>query len=259
MVEVKVVTIHDRIPKLKEQRRQRANRRLIFFLSFFFLLILFVIYFQSPLSQIKNIEVNGNYHIDDKQIIKRSSIQEGTSIWNLDTTMIEERISTIDEVNRVEVQRKLPTTIIIEVEEHPRVAYLFNDGKYYPILATGRFLPELPLHQFPSDAPILKNWEQGDVVEELATELMKLPESLKNRISEIYHTPTESDEMRVTLFMNDGYEVHSTIRNFSERLAPYPSIVRELDPTVKGIVHMRMNPYFEQYEIEEDEEIEGER
>ncbi|GAE24153.1 cell division protein FtsQ [Halalkalibacter wakoensis JCM 9140] len=36
MSKEKVVTINERIPSLKEQRKQRSNRRLLFFLSFLF-------------------------------------------------------------------------------------------------------------------------------------------------------------------------------------------------------------------------------
>ncbi|MCD8500622.1 MAG: hypothetical protein LRY71_01750 [Bacillaceae bacterium] len=35
----KIVSLEDRIPKLKQQRKQRANRRLIIYLSTFFFAI----------------------------------------------------------------------------------------------------------------------------------------------------------------------------------------------------------------------------
>ncbi len=258
MSDEKVITIHDRIPKLKEQRKQRANRRLIFFLSFFFFLILLVVYFQSPLSHVRSIEVSGNYYIADETILKASNIHVGTSMWNIDKDA-EANIVAIDEIKSVEIKRVFPTTISINVKEYVRVAYLYEDEKYYPIIETGKFLREIGQEEFPADAPILKNWEQGTVVEELATELTKLPDNIGNRISEIYHTPIDSDPLRITLFMNDGYEVHSTVRNFSELISPYPSIVKELGPGKQGIIHMRMSPYFEEYNTEEAIESEGER
>ncbi len=258
MTDEKVVTINERIPKLKEQRKQRANRRLIFFMSFFFLLILIVIYFQSSLSHTKTIEVIGNKLVEQERILENSQLSIGTSIWTVNIEQVKSNIELLDEVEYVLVTRKLPTTIIINVKEHKRVAYLYEDGKYYPILENGRYLEELPRHFFPADAPILKGWEQGSAVVELAAELNKVPESITNRISEIYHNPSLSDSMRIVLYMNDGFEVHSTIRQFSERILPYPAIVKELDPEIKGIIHMRMTPYFEQYEIEEESENEGE-
>ncbi len=37
-------------------------------------------------------------------------------------------------------------------------------------------------------------------------------------------------------------------------MAPYPSIVRELDRHREGILHMRMSPYFEEFNHEEEED-----
>ncbi|WP_216830869.1 cell division protein FtsQ/DivIB [Alkalihalobacterium elongatum] len=258
MVDEKVITINDRIPKLKEQRKQRANRRLIFFLSFFFLLILLVIYFQSPLSHIKTIEVRGNYYLPSETIVKASRLQSGTSIWKLNEDEVIQRLINLKEIESVDLSRKFPNTIELHVVEHQRVAYMYQEGKYFPILSTGVFLDELPPNEMPVDAPILKDWEPGPVAQELATEITKLSDGLFNRISEIYYTPTETDPLRIIVYMNDGFEVHSTVRNFSEKIAPYPSIVKEIDSNKLGIIHMRMTPYFEEFIGEEEEEGEGE-
>ena len=51
----KVVSIEDRIPKLKQQRRKKANRRLILLLLLFFIFIAFILYFQSPLSHVQGL------------------------------------------------------------------------------------------------------------------------------------------------------------------------------------------------------------
>ncbi len=59
-----------RIPSLKDQRKQRANRRLLFFLSFFFLLLLLMVYFQSPLSHVRNITVSGTQFIVEEEVIE---------------------------------------------------------------------------------------------------------------------------------------------------------------------------------------------
>jgi hypothetical protein len=40
----KVVNIEERIPKIKEQRKQKANRRLITFILLFFTMMLIIIY-----------------------------------------------------------------------------------------------------------------------------------------------------------------------------------------------------------------------
>ena len=258
MDQKKIVTLEDRIPKLKNERKQRANRRLIFYLSFFFVLLLTVIYFQSPLSNVQVIEIQGNHYISDDQIIKLSELKDGTSFWGINSNKIIEEIGAFTEISEVSVKRKFPHTVQINVNEYSRVAYLAVDNNFFPILETGEILQELPINYFPSDAPLLMDWETNNELTEMAAELSNLPESIIHRISEIYYTPVEADPLRITLYMNDGFKVSSTIRHFSKRIIDYPAIVKELDPEKRGIIHMKMNPYFEQFVNEEEETIESE-
>ncbi|WP_100373289.1 cell division protein FtsQ/DivIB [Bacillus sp. FJAT-45037] len=252
----KVVTINERIPSLKEQRKQRANRRLLFFLSLFFLLLLAMVYFQSPLSHIRQLEVNGNFLLSDEKVVQFAELETGTSIWNLEEDVIRNKLIMTPEIKDATLKRKFPTTVIIEVVEHTRIGYLYDNGKYYPLLTSGIFLNELPRHQHPADAPILINWEQGDALTDFSRELMETPEQLIERMSEVFYVPKEAESDEVILHMNDGFEVHTTITNFKERMLPYPSIVKELNSDRNGILHMKMSPYFEDFDLEEEEESE---
>ena len=79
----KIVSIEDRIPKLKQQRRRKANRRLIVLLLLFFLLIACIIYFQSPLSHVKMVNISGNRAYSDQEITEVMDITEDTNIWKV--------------------------------------------------------------------------------------------------------------------------------------------------------------------------------
>lgn len=81
----KIVSIEDRIPKLKQLRKSKANRRLVLLLSLFFILVACVLYFLSPLSYVKSVQVEGNRYITSKQIIKLSKVKKDRSIWKVDT------------------------------------------------------------------------------------------------------------------------------------------------------------------------------
>lgn len=254
-----MIALEDRIPKLKFQRKQRSNRRLIFYLSFFFLLLLTVIYFQSSLSDVRKVKIEGNLYVSDEKIITISGLNKRTSFWGVNKQLIEEELTSLVEISEVNIERLFPNTIKINVKEFTRVAYLVVDGKYYPILESGKILKETPSkNRFPTDAPLLMGWSTDQELAEMAAELSNLPKSLIQRISEIYFTPVADDPLRITLYMNDGFQVSSTIRHFSQKIGAYPAIVKELDPEVKGIIHMKMNPYFEQFDNEEEQEVESE-
>lgn len=253
-----VITLEDRIPKLKNERKQKANRSIIVYLSVFFFLLLSVIYFQSSLSDVKVIKIEGNRYLSDEEIVTVSRLSEETSFWGVNKQKIEADIVSLTQISDASVSREFPYTVIVEVQEYTRVAYLVADGKFSPILESGKILSADTLVGFPTDAPLLMGWSNGSELAEMAAELSNLPESLIHRISEIHFTPEELDPLRITLYMNDGFKVSSTIRHFSKRIAPYSAIVSELDPNIKGIIHMKMNPYFELFDPEEEQEIESE-
>lgn len=74
--------------------------------------------------------------MNEEEIIEKSGLEIGNSIWNMASEKKESALEEMAEVATAEVSRSLPNTAVITVSEHPRVAYLFNDGKYYPILST---------------------------------------------------------------------------------------------------------------------------
>jgi cell division protein FtsQ len=252
----RILTLEDRIPKLREQRRQKANRRLIFYVSVFFLLIIGILYLQSPLSHIKTIKVNGNIHVSDEEIIELSAVTNRTSFWNLDNEKIVSKIKENKQIKDIIMERKFPNTVIFTVAEMKRVAYAINDGHYFPILEDGSVLKSSESTTFPSDAPILMNWKAGSELQEMSAELAKLSPAIVNSISEVHHTPQDSDPLHITLYMNDGHEVSATVDGFAKKMSAYPSIVSQLGEELKGVIHMEVAYYFESYNKEQKEEEE---
>jgi cell division protein FtsQ len=257
MKEKKVVKIEERIPKLKERRKQRSNRRLIMYVSVFFTLMLFIIYFQSPFSHVQNVEVNGHYFASSEWIISESRLEENVSMWNLGVSGIVERLTAHEAIKSVEVSREWLTTVSLNIEEYERIAYIYNGEGYDPVLTTGDVYTngsESNQSFVPYDAPVLRGFEDDDIRGEMVNELAETPAALLQRMSDIILDPTENDPYRLTILMNDGFTVSSTVRHFAQRIAPYPSVVEQLDPNVEGIVHMRMNPYFERFDVDEEDE-----
>ncbi|WP_017753634.1 cell division protein FtsQ/DivIB [Calidifontibacillus oryziterrae] len=255
----KVIAIEDRIPKLKQQRKEKANRRLILYSSLFFVLVLFVLYFQSPLSKVQSINVTGNVHVTADEIRKLSHIDIGTSFWKVQVDKIVERIQAHNQIANVKVSRHFPNHINIKVYEYKRVAYLVDGSSFYPILETGKMLTEGKLSEIPADAPLLMNWKQSEVLQEMAAQLRKVPVSVLNRISEIHLTPDNIDPLHLTLYMSDGHEVSATVRDFAKKISNYPSIVEKLSDEHFGVIHLEVGSYFRAYEKAGDEESESER
>lgn len=254
----KLVSLEEHHPSLKEQRRQKSRRRLFIYLAVFFVLIGLVIYFQSPLSHIRSIETSGS-QFTEKQVIKEESgARTGTNIWEMDRNVIKNNVEELPEIEEAEVTRSWPATVNIEVTEYEQVAYTQVEGAYAPVLENGYALTDDVDSELPADAPLLQDFENEDRLEAFAAELGKLGEGVTNRISEVYFDPSENEEDNITLYMNDGLEVRSSVSGFAEYMSSYPSIARNIDAGQNGVLYMMRAPYFESAESEDGSEEKNE-
>lgn len=244
MEKKKVVSIEDRIPKLKEARKKKANRRLLFYLSLFFFLISVIVYLQSPLSYIHTIEIDGNHVIKDEEILQQSDLTTTTNIWTIKESQIKSLLEKHPIIETVTVKRKLPQTVQIDVTEHKIVGFLKRKDGFHPILANGEVIEDIS-NIDRSEAPVLNNFTEKDYLERMAKELNDTPDFIFDLISEISWEPSDKNKYKIMMYMNDGFIVHATIRNFSNKMEAYPSIVSQIKPGEKGIVHMGVGAYFE--------------
>lgn len=251
-----VVSIEDRIPKLKQARKKKANRRLIFYLSIFFILISIIVYLQSPLSHIKHIKVQGNQFLSTEEVIDLSELTTTTNIWTVDWTSAEKAIEQHQVIHSADVIRKLPWTVNIQLKEYGHIGYIKQNEKYYPILENGEIVQSINQSTI-GDAPLLSNFTNEKYLSNMSKELHQLPDSIVDLISEISWQPTEKNKNKIILYMNDGYLVDGTIKEFSEKMKAYPSIVAQLEPGEEGIIHIGVGSYFEKTDTSSDRQ-EGE-
>ncbi|TFJ94563.1 cell division protein FtsQ/DivIB [Lentibacillus salicampi] len=248
----RVVSIEDRIPTLKQERKKKANRRLIFYLSIFFFLISIIVYLQSPLSHVRTIDVHGNSLIPDEKIVGQTSIAKGKNIWSVSESDASQAISDHPVIQRAEVDRKLPWAIEITITEFAHVGYTQKNENYYPILGNGKVPENMKQQTVSGDAPLLIGFSDEAYLKEMTEELKNLPESILELISEIHWQPSDENKRKIVLYMNDGYIVDGTIRNFAANMSVYPSIVSQLDPESKGIIHIGAGAYFEEFNTAEE-------
>lgn len=237
-----------RIPKIKPPvQRKKTNKRFLIFLCLFFLTILCILYIQSPLSKLEHIEVDGHYILSEEEIVRLSKVQLGMFIFNFDPQKVEERLTQITEIKTAIVHRKFPNKLLIEVKEHSVIAYWLDDNKFFPVLSSGHILKNREWSNRPVNQPIFNQWPHKEGVVELSNELSKLHSSITTKISEIVLYPTISDPYRLRIFMSDGYEVRSTIRNFSENMSWYPHFVQQLQAEEKteGVINLFEGKWYE--------------
>ncbi|AJH77907.1 cell division protein FtsQ/DivIB [Heyndrickxia coagulans] len=242
-----IVSLEDRIPKLKQQRRRKTNRRLIMLLTVFFMLVMLIIYLESPLSRVHRIQIEGNEAVSKPYILKKSGIATGENIWNIRKGAVRKRIASIPEIDSVKMSISLPNTLYIKVKEHQKIGYLQQKNGFLPVLDNGSVVKRT-VKEIPSASLIFTGFKQDTHLHEMIRQMQKLPDSITNAISEVRYTPSNVDRDLVTLYMNNGFEVRASIPSFAEKMAHYPSIISQLDPKKKGVIDLEVGSYFKAYD-----------
>ncbi|WP_198434021.1 cell division protein FtsQ/DivIB, partial [Virgibacillus salexigens] len=106
---------------------------------------------------------------------EQSEITEGMNIWTMDKSANEKALSNNPIVASVDINRHLPWSVSIEVEEYHRVGYIQKDTSYYAILGNGRMLQSMETGTFYGDAPLITNFEEESYLHRMTSELEKLP------------------------------------------------------------------------------------
>ena len=253
----KVIDLEDRIPTFRRKRRRRTNFKFIILTALFLFLLLLLLYFQSPYSEIKKIDITGAELVDGTYYEELSGLKEGDSMWNIDSGAITKQLEELEWVKSAEVERKWLSTVAIKVDEWQKVAYLAKDHTFYPMLENGVLFEESN-ETSPIDAPIFHEFEDEEIRKRLLKELAKLNPEVVALISQINATSSSADPYAITLFMNDGYEVRAEITSLAEKLNYYPSIIAQIENQEqyeKGIIDIEVGSYYRPYS-EEYEAIE---
>ncbi|MGE7366041.1 cell division protein FtsQ/DivIB [Desemzia incerta] len=241
-------SLEENLPKLKKQRRSKMYRRLIPLLLLFSCAILIVVYFISPLSKVGTISVDGSKNVTDQQVIDSSQLSSGmplwTTLWNDEET--EKAVLDIPQVKSADVKRQGWNNIVVTVEEYKMIAYSHIKDDYFPILENGKIVNESKKVSMGNN-PIFKDFSEGKALDILIEQYKLLNTSVQNGISEIEHTPTETDEYLIKIYMNDGNQVVATLPSFAEKMNYYPDMVQKVGDQ-NGLFNLEVGGYFTPFE-----------
>ncbi len=257
----KVVDIQERIPHVKKKREKRKKNRLYLLLFVMLVVGSALLYFNTEYSDIARFEVKGAHLVEPEKYVLDSKLMIGDSLWGFQPKRVQERIIVNEVVKDVTVRRSLNRTVTIEVKEWEPIAYVEQGEAFHLLLSNGYQLDEI--EKMPKvKLPILTNFNQKDEkqLKIVTKQLEELDRSVSELISEIVYNNVDKDQ-KVTLYMDDGYEVRGYLRNFSKTLKHYPDMVAQLQEEEKGVIDIEVEkgafftPYSQVYgEEEEDEE-----
>ncbi|MGE5628527.1 MAG: cell division protein FtsQ/DivIB [Solirubrobacterales bacterium] len=126
---------------IKKRRKKRFIKRIILLFTFL-ISMLVMLCLKHPLFNISNIKTEHNNIVSSDELINLSGIYKGNNIFYINTSKSIKGILKNPYILNVKVERKLPNTIIISVEERDAVYYGKKDNSFLVIDKTGIVLEE---------------------------------------------------------------------------------------------------------------------
>jgi len=157
--------------------------------------------------QVKSVELEGASRFSIPYILRAAGVTEGEPMLGLDLEAIRQRVEKVGWVKSVRVLRLMPDTLMIAVDERPRLAVWQVGGKSYVIDPTGQVIPEADPGLF-VDLPLIvgdgANLSAAALLPELAT---------RPRLMSKLDAVVRVDDRRWDLRLKDGSLIQLPAQN----------------------------------------------
>ncbi|MGM1058082.1 cell division protein FtsQ/DivIB [Saccharothrix sp. Mg75] len=168
-----------RRPSRGPSRRTVLRRRLVAVLVLVVVTALVVTVWFTPALGVRQVEVAGVVDLTEAQVREVAAIDEGTPLVQLDTRAVADRVHRLSRVAGVTVERVLPSTVRLTVDEREPVAVLRAEDGAHLVDATGRDYAVVA--QPPVGLPELTAAQPAAVTAAVSV-LTQLPEGLRREV-----------------------------------------------------------------------------
>lgn len=118
---------------IEQQHKKKQTKRLIFYIVLLvsFTVVFFVLWF-AVFFKVKSIEIGGNLRYSKADILEAAGIAEGDNLYEIGEKELNSRlIEALPYIRSATLERKLPSTLVIGVEEDTAVMYSEICGDTY--------------------------------------------------------------------------------------------------------------------------------
>ncbi|MCK4005467.1 FtsQ-type POTRA domain-containing protein [Streptococcus suis] len=208
------------------------------------LLAALALYFISPTSKKKQIEVVGNERLTAEQVENYSLISPDDYIVTIAlhadayAKNIKKNSSSVETAT---IKFQFPAIFTIQIKEYAIIGYIQQQSQWYPVLSSGEVGGE-PISQdsLPEGYTTI-NLSDKELIKELAIELGKIDAGIRSAIQTINLTPSKVTADLLTLNMADGNTVLVPLSEISQKLPYYTQIAAEV--TVPTTIDMEVGIY----------------
>jgi cell division protein FtsQ len=202
-------------------RRQWARRwltwRYIVAVVVVVVLVGFAVYsvYFSPWLQVQGVEVTGNSQVSDAEIIRTADVPKGGALARVDLDAIAVRVRSLPAVKSVDVSRKWPHDVRIEVVERVPVAVVARGDGYVDLDDDGVTFNRLA--KPPAGLPLVETGAAAEpsALEEAAHVVAALPDSVSTLVDHVQVDTVDE----IMLVLRDGRQVRWGSADQSEEKA----------------------------------------
>jgi cell division protein FtsQ len=157
-----------------------------------------LVYFSSVLT-VKRVEVGGQHLLSRRQVLATARVPAGEQLATLDVGAIASRLRSLAEVRSVDVSRKWPDAVQIEIQERVAVAVIEIGGRLRGLDADGVVFSEYA--KAPPGLPRISSTSATtpDALREAATVVSALPKELAAMVD---HVEVQTVD-QITLVLKD--------------------------------------------------------
>ncbi|CAL9367677.1 Cell division protein FtsQ [Actinosynnema sp. ALI-1.44] len=174
-------------------RRVVLRRRAVALLTVLTVVGLVVAVWFTPLLGVRRVEVAGAVELTADQVRAAAAIEPGSPLVRLDVDAIAERVRGLSRVAGVRVERSLPGTVLLTVDERTPVAVVNAGDGAHLVDATGQDYATVA--QPPAGLPELKAEGKGRPA--AVAVLVALPEPVRREVLAV--SATSGADVRLTL------------------------------------------------------------
>ena len=134
----------------KKHKKKNSSKKIMRIFGCLLLIVaIAILAFTTPIFNITNIDINGNFQVSNDTIIRMSGLKKGENIFKYNSSIIQ-NIKENQYIEDVKIKRKLPGTILITIEERTvkyqiklinSYAYIDKNGHILEISSVKRDVP----------------------------------------------------------------------------------------------------------------------
>lgn len=220
------------VPVLKEpERKRKGSRKLLAVLFLLFVILLSVLFFNSSISKITTITIEGAKYTSKSDIQAASGITAGDAYFGVSEGKVVKRLTALKPIQEASVAKSFPGNVKITVKEFPVVAFeLSAEGGMAAIMSNGTNVSALS-DEFLMDKPVLSGWKSDDPNRaELTKQLGQIPEKQLSDLSEIIPYPSKAYPDRIKIYTRTKFEVITAVSLLPEKIDALNAVIETQEP-----------------------------